>query len=170
MSQSNITVGLFGTCDNIRWRDPFMEKLTAMNVNCFNPMVDDWYPGLVHDENRHLLTDDIVVFAILRQSLAMGSLGEIGFSVLNAIRANKHRTVIVYIDPFCEPIKQHDTMSIKQSINARVLVRSKLLAEQRSNVLVVDSIEELLQCCQDAVQLQLDANNLTTKYYKQIEA
>jgi hypothetical protein len=163
---NNITVGLFGTCDNIRWRDKFMMVFDRINLNYFNPMVDDWHPGLVDDENRHLKEDEIILFPVLAESLGTGSLGEIGFSVLNAVRnIQNDRVLIVLIDQECNPIKEHDEAAIKQSCNARKLVRSKLIPFQSDNVILVDTMEEMLECCLDAVHV-MTSNQRLSKYRK----
>jgi len=35
------TVGLFGTCGNSKWRDPFIKKLNQLGVTYYNPCRDD---------------------------------------------------------------------------------------------------------------------------------
>lgn len=161
-----ITVGLFGTCDNIMWRDEFIIKFTGLGINYFNPMTDNWHDGMIAEENKHLLNDDIILFPVLKESLGIGSLGEIGFSVLNAIRSNPKRIVIVYIDMGCEPLKPYDGKSIQQSINARALIRSKLVANQAENIIVVDSLKELMESCLDAIQFLEYSRKFQKKYFK----
>jgi hypothetical protein len=56
-----LSIGLFGTCDNNRWRDSFMTKYDGLNIPYFNPMVDNWHPGLVADEAKHLAEDEIIL-------------------------------------------------------------------------------------------------------------
>jgi hypothetical protein len=47
-----LCIGLFGTCDKNRWRDPFMAKYDELGISYFNPMVDDWNPGMVPLQNQ----------------------------------------------------------------------------------------------------------------------
>lgn len=166
MKNTELTVGLFGTCDGISWRDDFMAMLDERGVNYFNPMVDDWHAGLVAEENRHLLEDDIILFPVLKESLGTGSLGEIGFSVLNAIRHTVGRTLIVYIDAACEPTKEYDPASIKGSVNARKLVKSKLMEHQSPSVIIVESLEEMQEACIAAVDLHKRYNVIRETFQK----
>lgn len=161
-----ITIGLFGTCDNIRWRDPFMGRFEAEGIDYFNPMVDDWHPGMVDEENRHLLEDDIILFPVLKESLGNGSLAEIGFSVLNAIRASKGRTLIVLIDDTCEPLKDYDETAIKDSVKSRALVKSKVKSLQSHNIILVDTLEEMMAACVDSYTLHRRARQLTDRFHK----
>jgi len=71
----NICVGLFGTCDNSKWRDEFIAAYDVLGVDCFNPDAgDNWHHGLVEEENKHLLEDEIILFPVLAESLGFGSL------------------------------------------------------------------------------------------------
>jgi len=139
-------VGLFGTCDNVPWRGEFIESLTKHNIEFFNPDAgDNWHPGMIDDENRHLMEDDIILFPVLKESLGFGSLGEIGFSVLNIIRnitngSNQH--LIVMIDDECTDERKTDDERAA-SVKARKLVKSKLVKVNHPNVFVVDSLEEM---------------------------
>jgi hypothetical protein len=61
-----LNIGLFGTCDKNRWRDPFMSKYDSIGIQYFNPMVDNWHPGMVPLEAQHLAEDEIICFPISR--------------------------------------------------------------------------------------------------------
>lgn len=51
----DISVGLFGTCDDSKWREPFIECYEASKIDYFNPDAgDNWHPGMIEDENWHL--------------------------------------------------------------------------------------------------------------------
>lgn len=93
-----LCVGLFGTCDKNRWRDPLMAKYDEEKILYFNPMVDNWHPGLVADEAKHLAEDEIILFPILGWSYAEGSLSEIGFGPWKAMRQNKNRSFVYLIE------------------------------------------------------------------------
>lgn len=43
---------LGGTCNGTTWRDELIPKLEAMNVDYFNPVVEDWTPECQDEENR----------------------------------------------------------------------------------------------------------------------
>jgi len=141
-----LCIGLFGTCDNVPWRNKFMEAFDKHEIEYFNPDAgDNWHPGMIDDENCHLMEDEIILFPILSESLGFGSLGEIGFSVLNVTRnitngSNQH--LIVMIDDECtDERKTEDTRTA--SVRARKLVKSKLVAVNHPNIFVVNSLEEM---------------------------
>lgn len=142
----NICVGLFGTCDNVPWRNEFVTALTKYNIEFFNPDAgDNWHHGMIEDENRHLIEDDIILFPVLKDSLGFGSLAEIGFSVLNVARniANgSNQYLVVMIDDECTDERKTEDERIA-SVKARKLTKSKILAVTHSNVFVVNSLEEM---------------------------
>jgi len=142
-----VTIGLFGTCDNSKWRDAFMESYEINDVSYFNPDAgDNWHPGLIEQENENLRTAEIILFPVLGESLGLGSLGELGFSILNVKRniedgSNQH--LIVMIDDECT--SENATESEKNHSNrTRKLVKSKLLEVTHKNILIVDSLDSML--------------------------
>ena len=143
-----ITVGLFGTCDNIRWRDPFMEKYDELGINHFNPMVDDWHPGLIEEENYFLNHAEIILFPILKDSLGTGSLGEIGFSVnmvLRNIQNGRRQFLIALIDDDCTDERKTQEER-DRSVKDRKLVKSKLRSNVSCPVItLVNTLDEMLQ-------------------------
>ena len=127
LKHKGITVGLFGTCDNIRWRDPFMKKYDELGIYYFNPMVDDWHPGLIEEENYFLNYGEIILFPILKESLGSGSLGEIGFSIQNVLRnikKGRQQSLIALIDDDCIDERKSEEER-KRSIKDRELVKTK---------------------------------------------
>jgi hypothetical protein len=138
-----LCIGLFGTCDKNRWRDPFMAKYEELGLEYFNPMVDDWNPGMVPLEAKHLAEDEIVLFPILGWSYAEGSLSEMGFGPLKAMRQNFQRSFVFYIE-----MELHERLTdpdrCKASLRARKLVLGHLEEVAASNIYVVRSIDEML--------------------------
>jgi hypothetical protein len=137
-----------------------MERLAEMKVSAFNPQVDDWEPWMVEMENRCIRESPMVIFPVLGSTLGLGSLGEIGFSVMSVLRsiaAGQNRELIVLIDQVCDDgitvsVRDEDGVKrdmaaapdlIQESNRMRALVRSKLEAEiWRQGVHLVDSLEE----------------------------
>lgn len=144
-----LCVGLFGTCDKNRWRDPFMAKYNKLGIAYFNPMVDNWHPGLVADEAKHLAEDEIILFPILGWSYAEGSLSELGFGPWKAMRQNKNRSFVYFIE-----LELHERLTdpdrCKASMRARKLLLGHLEEIDAPNVYIVKSLEEML-----ATSLQL---------------
>ncbi len=141
-------IGLFGTCDNIPWREEFIEIYEEHGIDYFNPDAgDNWHPGLIEDENLNLREDSVILFPILAESLGQGSLGEIGFSVMNVIRNitnGSHQMLVVLIDDYCtDARKTEDERQL--SVKTRKLVKSKLLEVKHPNIYVIDSMEDMLE-------------------------
>jgi len=152
----NVCVGLFGTCGGSKWRDDFITSYETLDVDYFNPDAgDNWHPGLVDEENRHLLEDEIILFPVLAESLGLGSLAEIGFSVLNVIQniergSNQH--LIVMIDDDCTAANS-TASEIDHSQRTRRLVKSKLIKVTHPNVIVVRNLNAMLVVSQGLIQV-----------------
>lgn len=146
MSDKTLTVGLFGTCGNSTWRQPIIELLNQHNIPFFNPQVGpgEWHPGMVAEENAHLREDGIVVFPVTWETTGQGSLAEVGFSIMQAVRSNPSY-LIVMIDDECRDPGASEAQ-IMESNRTRKLVKSKvadLAAQPYSRVLLVETMEEI---------------------------
>lgn len=143
----NITVGLFGTCDNSKWRNDFIKHYELNKIKFFNPDAgDNWHPGLIDEENQHLLEDEIILFPVLAESLGLGSLAEIGFSVNRVIRNiqdGSNQYLVVLIDNICTAESASES-EIVHSNRTRKLVKSKLLDITHPNIMVVDSLQSMM--------------------------
>jgi hypothetical protein len=139
-----ICIGLFGTCDNNRWRDSFMAKYTELGIEFFNPMVDDWHPGMVPLEAQHLANDEIILFPILGWSYGEGSLSELGFGPLKAMRQNKNRSFVFFIE-----VSLHERLTdpdrCKASLRGRKLILGHLTELDAPNIYIMDSLEQMLE-------------------------
>jgi hypothetical protein len=138
-----LCVGLFGTCDKNRWRDQFMVKYDELGIEYFNPMVDDWHAGMVPLEAKHLAEDEIVLFPILGWSYAEGSLSEMGFGPLKAMRQNMNRSFVFYVETTLHE-RLTDPDRCKASLRSRELVLGHLAQTAAPNIYVVRSIDEML--------------------------
>lgn len=147
-----VTVGLFGTCDNIKWRDPFMKKFDELGINYFNPMVDNWHPGLIEEENYFLNNAEIILFPVLAESLGSGSLGEIGFSVQNVIRNinnGRRQFLIALIDDDCTDMRKTEEER-KRSVKDRKLVKSKLRKNVSCPIItLVNTLDDMMHIAID---------------------
>lgn len=138
-----LKVGLFGTCDNNPWRDPFMAKYDELGIPYFNPMVKDWHPGLVAEEAKNLAEDELILFPILGWSYAEGSLSELGFGPLKAMRQNKNRSFVFLIeDSLHERLTDPDRC--KASLRARKLLLGHLAELDAPNIYVVDTLDGMM--------------------------
>jgi len=170
METKNITVGLFGTCGNSKWRDPFMDKCMKDNLNYFNPDAgSDWHPGMIAAENEHLQTDDIILFPVTAETTGFGSLGEIGFSALNVVRRVMNgypQYLIVFIDDDCSDISAND-VDIAHSVKTRKLVKSKILDVHHQSIIVVDNMQDMLEAMSRVVD-QLEQLRINQEIMKRI--
>ena len=144
---------MFGTCDNSKWRLPFMEKYDELGIAWFNPDAgDNWHPGMIEEENHHLNHDEIILFPVLAESLGSGSLGEIGFSVQNVLRNiqnGRRQFLIALIDDDCTDERKTEEER-KRSVKDRKLVKSKLRAQVSCPVItLVNTLDEMMQISLD---------------------
>jgi hypothetical protein len=138
------TVGLFGTCGNSSWRNSFMARYEAEQIPFFNPQVKDWKPEDAVKEAEHLANDEVVLFPITSETYASGSLSEVGFSILQAIRLDDRRDFVVMIEQKLDKELDNE-IARKESLRARALVLQHLKKLRLKNVYVVSSLEEMLE-------------------------
>lgn len=138
-----LVVGLFGTCGGSKWRNPFMKKYEELGITCYNPQVEDWKPELAEVEAQHLAEDKVILFPVTNETYATGSLSEVGFSILNAIKLDDRRNFVVMIQKDLLP-ELDDPIARKESLRARALVYEHLRALRLSNLYVVETLEEML--------------------------
>ena len=140
------TIGLFGTCGTSTWRQPFMERYAKEGIQFYNPQVEDWKPEDAVIEAEHLANDEIICFPITAETLAEGSLSEVGFSILNAIKLENSRDFVVFIDPLVsDELQASNPEGAKGSMRSRALVIQHLKKLRMANVYLVDSLDEMLE-------------------------
>jgi hypothetical protein len=120
-----------------------MSKYDELGIEYFNPMVDNWNPGMVPLEAKHLAEDEVVLFPILGWSYAEGSLSEMGFGPLKAMRQNFQRSFIFFIETTLHE-RLTDADRCKASMRSRNLVLGHLKELDASNIYVVRSLDEML--------------------------
>lgn len=140
------TIGLFGTRGNSKWRTPFISCYEKLGINYYNPLVPDWNPTLAQIEAIHLVSDDIILFPVTDETYGVGSLAEIGFSILSSLHWDSNRHIIILIDPKVDESKLSsvDKQAVKDSNGARALVLAHLKNHKNSNVHVVSSLPDML--------------------------
>lgn len=139
----NLRIGLFGTCGDSLWRNDFIKKYNELNIPFFNPQVSDWKPEYAENEAFHLSNDKIILFPITEETYATGSLAEVGFSILNAIKLNDKRNFVIYITDFLSPELKDESLR-RESLRARILVKQHLKQINIGNVYEADSLSNLL--------------------------
>jgi hypothetical protein len=135
-----MTIGLFGTCGGSNWRDDFISRYEQEKINYFNPQKEDWKPEDAEIEAEHLANDEIILFPVLAETSGLGSLGEVGFSILQAIKLSTSRHIVVYIDPNCTV---EDEALRKESIRMRALILAHLKKLQYPNVWVAKDMNSV---------------------------
>ncbi|KXK08911.1 MAG: hypothetical protein UZ21_OP11001000470 [Microgenomates bacterium OLB22] len=143
------TIGMFGTCGRSRWREPFIARYQKERIPYFNPQVADWKPEDAVAEAEHLANDEVILFPVTSETYATGSLAEVGFSILQAIRLDDRRDFVILIAMDLEE-DLDDEVARKESLRARALVLQHLKKLRLKNLYVVETLEEML-----AVSVQL---------------
>ena len=121
-----------------------MAKYDGEKIPYFNPMVDNWHPGLVADEAKHLAEDEIILFPILGWSYAEGSLAELGFGPWKAMRQNTNRSFVYLIETTLHE-RLTDADRCKASLRGRNLLLGHLKEINAPNVYLVNSLDEMLK-------------------------
>jgi hypothetical protein len=138
-----LKIGLFGTCDGNLWRDTFMAKFEELGIPYFNPVVKDWHPGLVAEEAKNLAENELILFPILGWSYGEGSLSEMGFGPLKAMRQNKNRSFVFLIETELHE-RLTDPERCKASMRARKLLLGHLAELDAPNIYVVENLDTML--------------------------
>jgi len=141
-------VGLFGTCGNSKWRDPFMKSYDEKGFYYFNPQKDDWNPEDAKAEADHLKNDDIILFPVTGETYGTGSLAEVGFSIQQAIAQNRDARIVVMIEDELSD-ELDDPVARKESMRSRKLVKAHLDKVESNRVFVVDDLEQMLEISED---------------------
>jgi len=137
-------VGLFGTCGNSKWRDTFIDTYEGSEIEFFNPLVENWKPEDAVAEAEHLASDNIILFPITKETYGVGSLSEVGFGVLSAIKLDDRRDFVVLIEQNLIPELLEDKERAKESLRARALVLQHLKAQNLPNVYLVETLDDML--------------------------
>lgn len=138
------TIGLFGTCGRSKWRDRFVKEYARLGVSYYNPVKANWKPEDAADEAEHLADDAIILFPITKETYATGSLAEVGFSILQAIRLDDRRDFVILIESVLDDDLMTDPNLSKESLRARALVKQHLKKLNLPNVYVVNTLDEML--------------------------
>lgn len=123
-------------------------------------------------EMRNLEQDDIILFPITDETYGTGSLGETGYSAAKAIEravsSSKGQRVIFYIAPdVSDTLKENDECAAKESKRGRALVIKKLESINSPNVLVVNSLDEMLDSCLEFSKVDKLAKNALRRFGKE---
>lgn len=139
-----VIIGLFGTCGNSKWRDQFIGRYKELKIDYFNPQVENWDSSCAEEEARHLAEDQIILFPVTNETYGLGSLSEVGFSILQAIKLDDRREFVVMVAPNLSP-ELNDPVAMKESIRSRALVKQHLKKLRLPNLYLVDSLDEMLE-------------------------
>jgi hypothetical protein len=123
-----------------------MARYTQLGIRYFNPQVENWNPEFAAVEARHLVEDELILFPVTNETLGAGSLAETAFSILETLRSDANRFLVFYIAPDLSPeLTAQDAQGAAASVRVRALVRAHLLAKRHPTVLVVQSLEQMLE-------------------------
>lgn len=156
-----VCIGLFGTCGGSKWRDAFMAAYEERGINFFNPQVDNWTPECADIEADHLVNDDVILFPVTNETFGTGSLSETGFSIMQALKSNTNRSVVIMIDPLVnEALQISDPVMAKDNSRARALVRAHLKKVQHPGVYIVEDLDTMLNVSIELYEIHSRLNRL----------
>lgn len=151
------TVGLFGTCGNSKWREPFIKRLNQLNVSWYNPCRDDWDPI---EDSFQLKNDKIILMPVTDETYGTGTLSESAFGIVTTLASvyKSSAKLVIYVSPevkFDSNNSQlNNEVAVKESNRARRIVREHIKAfGDLPNVYFVDSLEKMLLVTEKLVQL-----------------
>jgi len=167
-------IGLFGTCGKSTWRkEMFIPAYVSMglvpDVDFFNPQVDDWKPELAQVEAQHLVDDSIILFPVTAETYGTGSLAETGFSIMQALKVESRRDVILMVDDGLDESLMGDKTAARESIRARALVKAHINKIHRPGVYLVQSMEDMLDLSIRLYKIQKLGYDLLSEFQKTIE-
>lgn len=150
MEYNGACIGMFVTCGNSSFRKDifiprYLKEGLVENVDFYNPQVENWDASCAKIEATHLAKDQIILFPVTSETYAVGSLAEVGFSILNAIKLDDRRDIIVMIHEHLDEPLMEDKDRAKDSLRARQLVLAHLAKQRLDNVFLVNSFEEMLE-------------------------
>ncbi len=143
------TVGLFGTCGNSKWRDPFMKRLDELGVTWYNPCKENWDP---EEDSYHLKNDDIILMPVTDETYGTGTLSESAFGIVSTLASiyQKSTKLVIYIAPEIKydenDAARNNLVAVKESNRARKIVNEHVkVFSNLPNVYFVESLDKMLE-------------------------
>lgn len=153
----NLVVGLFGVCETTTWRKDVITQLENAGIDYFNPQLEpgQWTDAFVPIEAENLASDGVIVFVINEDSYGMGSLAEVGFGILNALKNSQD--IVIYIAPTVNSaLMEANPKLADASVRTRKLVMGhlKMFSNPRDfpEINVVTSLVDLINTTIKAVK------------------
>lgn len=151
------TVGLFGTCGNSKWREPFIKRLDELGVSWYNPCRDDWDP---EEDSYQLKNDTIILMPVTDETYGTGTLSESAFGIVTTLASiyQKKTKLVIYIAPEVKYDENNpqlcDKTAVKESNRARKIVTNHIkIFHDLPNVYFVHSLEKMLEVTEKLVEL-----------------
>lgn len=151
------TVGLFGTCGNSKWRDPFIQRLNQLGVTYYNPCRDDWDP---EEDSWQLKNDRIILMPVTDETYGTGTLSESAFGIVTTLASIYQKTtkLVIYVAPIVEydPNDENlnNSVAIKESNRARRIVTEHIkIFGNLPNVYFVKNMEDMLTVTEMLIEL-----------------
>jgi hypothetical protein len=152
MTDNPCVIGLFGTCGKSTWRKDFIKVYEERGFGYYNPQVKKWTPGCAKIEAWHLANDRIVLLPVTHESYGVGSLAETGYSIIQALRLDDRRNIIILVDQYLDDELMGESDRAKESLSARALIIEHLKRINIPNCYLVETMDEMLML---SIQLYL---------------
>lgn len=145
--ESQPCIGMFGTCGQTTFRDRlFIPVYEELKINYFNPQVDDWKPEDAKDEADHLVHDMVQTWPVTSDTYGSGSVAEQGYSIAASLRSDSPypKFVIPMLEMELDD-SLSDEIARNESLRARRLARAHLERSSSPNVIIVESLDQMLE-------------------------
>jgi hypothetical protein len=105
----NKRIALMGTCNNSTWRDYLIPML---DIEFFNPVVEDWTPECMENEILQRQTCDYVLYTITPEMTGVYSIAE----VVDDSNKRPHKTIMCILNDSKDgsTFSKHQTKSLTQ--------------------------------------------------------
>lgn len=87
-------VFLGGTCNNSTWREELIPKLKKLNIDYFNPVVDNWTPEHQEEEILQREVCDFLLYTITKEMKYVYSIAE----VVDDSNKRPEKTIFCYLE------------------------------------------------------------------------
>jgi hypothetical protein len=113
-------VFLGGTCNESTWRE---ELIPMLNIDYFNPVVEDWTPECQDEEIKQRQTCDYVLYVITKEMLGVYSIAE----VVDDSNKRPEKTIFCLLSDGFDKLQIKSLMSVYRMVdNNRAIVCDNL--------------------------------------------
>ena len=122
MAKKKKKVFLGGTCNNSSWREDLISKL---EIDYFDPVVDDWTPECMEEELKQRETCDYVLYVITSDMTGVYSIAE----VVDDSNKRPEKTVFCFLEEGFDDAQKKSLGQVKKMIKKNKAIVCENLKE-----------------------------------------